>query len=129
MALSNMRIEPRREITESAIGIAALFVIIPVLVLGGVWFQYFTGGPFSIRTMNGDYCPWPLGILIVVCSLFLTTLLIWGLNHLTHYIGEKICDGMARIGWDPRPKQRYEKRQVYVPGKNKYIETSVPVQS
>lgn len=96
MALSNIRNEPRREITEQAIGFVTVTVwaVITYLIvkhLGptnpGEWFAGFL--------LIGIVFPLILGICTV------------GLWYFMHEIGETLCGWMTVLGFDPRPKRRY----------------------
>lgn len=98
MALGNIWREPRREIMEQLIGVAVLiwmaaavvnldiFVIAPLLVKRDDWsFAYVFGGILSIIALGA-------------------TIFLW---NLAHWLGENICDTLAKANRDPRPKQRY----------------------
>lgn len=91
MALSNIGNEPRREITESVIGIAAVVL-------------YIAADYLTVTLVFGLTDP----LLIVAGSLgfFIVTIGVIPLLLLfTHAIGEEICDLLGRA--DPRPRQRY----------------------
>lgn len=94
MALSNLANEPRREITEQAIGAAS--------IVG------FLGADYALSlylfSTPKDGAEIALGMIIAGIAL------IGGLLLLTvgiHAIGEMVCDMMEEAGVDPRPKQRY----------------------
>lgn len=103
MALSNILREPRREITESSIGVLMVMAIGLAPIWGAwrfaVWFQLVSGG-----VDHG--CPRGLGLVIGI----LAEVLAFGIASIfllfTHAIGEDVCDAMARRGFDPRPKDR-----------------------
>lgn len=94
MALSNIVREPRREITESAVGIA----LVAAFVAGDYWFSLWLQ-----NAMGGwSYCPWPLGMwagVALALGLVLVTVI-------THAIGEEVCDALQRRGVHLRPRQR-----------------------
>lgn len=103
MALSNIRNEPRREWTEQGIGLLVLLVFVFVDYRLSLWFQMMTGG-------DERGCPWPLGMLLIGVGIMLViplTVLIW---YGAHELGESVCGLMTSLGFDPRPKQRYNRR-------------------
>lgn len=97
MALSNIFREPRREITESALGIGALAIVLYPDYRFAIWLQAQTIDP------HGNFgCPWPLGMIVGFICLFFFGLVLFT----THSIGEGICNFLARHGAELRPKQR-----------------------
>lgn len=100
MALSNILREPRREITETAVGLVAAgglicFIIIPDYYFAFWWYE-FTGGK------NGG-CPWQIGLILGVLFLFCATLMLAGV----HRLGDGICNLLQRRGIHLRPRERY----------------------
>src|ERR1700722_6083126 len=83
MALSNIFREPRREITESAIGIGILSVVIWADYKFGVWLQGAAG-------CKGDFCyvPWPAGMGIGVLGAGGLLMLLF----LAHELGDAVCN-------------------------------------
>lgn len=117
MALSNIAQEPRREITESAVGIS--------VVVGGLaaymWADYLFA--FWMRAKFGDYqMPLPVGMFVG----FIGGIIVFVLGALfliaTHALGEKICNALDDFGWRLRPKVRYPA------GRNKGLRVSVGAQ-
>ena len=100
MALSNMLREPRREITETVVGLAAIVGFCFLDYPFAIWFQEATGG------LPHGGCPWPLGLFVGAIVL----VLVLGLAIFVHFVGEEICDALARRGAELRPKQRYQRR-------------------
>lgn len=98
MALSNIRREPRREITESLLGILA--------VVGFLWVDYLSCSMVNRMFFPKDPCPVPLAMIIFIAASGLVFLLSTGLLYGTHALGEVICDALAERGLDPRPKER-----------------------
>lgn len=97
MALSNIFNEPRREITETVIGISAF----SLFALYDWWFAFW----FHKVSANEDgsgACSieksFLLGIIVAVVFVILL--------YVIHWIGESICNGLAKLNRDPRPKQR-----------------------
>lgn len=107
MALSNMLREPRREITESVVGIAVVGGILGPLC----WADYRLAVAWEISagySSNGAaYMPW-LAAMIV---LFMAGLVGLGVLSIlivaAHALGDRICDALQRRGVHLRPKQRY----------------------
>lgn len=100
MALGNIRREPRREITESLLGI---LVVAPLFYLdwhlSAEWSVISNGPPFIIALLLIPvFTVIGLGILFVALLAFLAG---------THALGELICDILAEVRLDPRPKNRY----------------------
>lgn len=97
MALSN--IEPRREITESLVGLSAVGLF--------VWGDYAFARWFNaITTMTNpdNPCPVVVGMLcggaMAVCGTFIAVTVALA----THALGDGICNRLGRF--DPRPKVR-----------------------
>jgi hypothetical protein len=104
MALSNIANEPRREITESLVGIIGFF---------GLLYGDFHLGRWAANAVtmhdNGVLAGGPqifLGMLIVPLVVAFALLLLFGVVHLTHFMGEVLSDLMDAIGLDPRPRIR-----------------------
>lgn len=97
MALSNVFREPRRELTESAVGILVFFGGIALDYGFAVWFQGFS------KDWGQGLCPIPIGM---VFGLIFFVLLL-GLATLTHGLGEVTCDWLAEHGVHLRPRVRY----------------------
>lgn len=96
MALSNIGKEPRREITESVIGIG--------VVVGYIFADYFvvswlmSGAQNHTDQVVGTVLGMLGGIVLVPISiLFLLA---------THALGDGICNWFAALGADPRPRRR-----------------------
>lgn len=94
MALSNILREPRREITETIVGIVIFAVFVYLDSLFAHWLNTFT---------VYNPCPIPLGYLLGV----LVTIIVALLTVLIHAVGEKTCNALARNGLELRPKQRH----------------------
>lgn len=95
MALTNTLREPRRELTESGIGLAIFGAFLYLDWHFAVWFHEVT------KPVGA--CPVPIGLVfgvIVMAGLI-------GLLFLTHAIGEWACGALANRGIELRPKQRY----------------------
>lgn len=99
MALSNIFREPRREITESAIGIS---IFVGIVGLDYIVVRYLKSLG-KVKT-EGDFVGAMLLIPLITIAIGIA---ISGLALITHFIGEKVCDALARRELDPRPKQRY----------------------
>lgn len=95
MALSNIFREPRREITETVIGV---LTIVPITWLDyqfAVWFHKVSGG-------DEHGCPLILGMFfgVFVAIAFISFV------FFIHTIGEVVCDKLCDRGLELRPKQR-----------------------
>lgn len=103
MALSNIYNEPRREITESLVGIVVGVPAIGAVVFLdyqlAVWFKEITGG------IGG--CPVPLGMLLVPCLLVFAAVILIFLLAWTHVLGDAICTALDKVGLRLRPTTRY----------------------
>jgi hypothetical protein len=92
MALSNIFVEPRRELTESGIGIAFVGLLLLIDLPIAFWIEHRIDRlPFGAAMVIGF-----LSIVII----FLALLLI-------HLIGEGLCNYLTRQGIEIRPKIRY----------------------
>jgi len=91
MSLSNIAREPRRELTESGVGIAlAVFIL-------ATWF----GLAWWLASFSSVAGAFPVSlVLILLGALILFLFLV-----LTHGIGEKVCDALERRGYHLRPKR------------------------
>ncbi len=95
MALSNIFREPRREITESVVGLTVVGALMGADYCFARWLQDFTGG-----WNNG--CPWPIGMMLGVGVGFIGIFTI----VTTHAIGDGICNALQRRGVHLRPQLR-----------------------
>lgn len=106
MALSNIFREPRREIIETGVGIAAIVVGLivgsPIIVadyFAALWLNQITGG-------EKGGCPWFLGVILIPLIIFLATLLLSLLAGGIHALGEAACAALDRCGIELRPRWR-----------------------
>lgn len=99
MALGNLMREPRRELTESAVGLLIFGAVIAADYAFGMWLQSYAGLDHNSRAE----IPWPIGMMIgvIVAGLGFATLI------LTHALGEAICDKLQDNGIRLRPQRRY----------------------
>jgi len=97
MALSNIFREPRREITESVVGVGAL------LVFGGGYVRLIVWLADSLYRPGDNYS----GDLFA-CFLFsiVAMIVIWIVVAVAHRIGEAICNALQASGIHLRPRQR-----------------------
>lgn len=98
MALSNIFKEPRREITETLVG---LTVVAPLIVLDVRCAHWMQG-------LDPKDAP-PFPILLALAALGILVVGIFGSFALIgiHAAGEKVCDALARKGLNLRPTVRY----------------------
>jgi hypothetical protein len=100
MALTNIFREPRREITETIAGIAAI-----VIVLGGL----LAIGAKSVQFISPEmYEESPIGagivaLVVAVIVVFTTSVIL----NVIHDVGEEVCGSLQKRGINLRPKRRY----------------------
>ena len=97
MALSNTFKEPRREMTETIIGV--------VVVGGAIIADYSFANWLASGIPN-----WADRIACIVLGIIFTpvaVVLMIALLAAAHAIGDAICNRLAELGADPRPTQRY----------------------
>lgn len=105
MALSNIFNEPRREITETLVGVAVL--IVPVVAF--VYLDYQFAVWFALATQDESGrggAPIPVGMLLGILSGAIAIIIGIGVAVLVHAVGESICDAMQRRGIHLRPVRR-----------------------
>jgi hypothetical protein len=100
MALSNIFREPRREITESMVGIT-VFVLI---VMGPLAIARYVA---NVAVANDPRAPYALLFVLTILGEVLGTLVLGALALLTHALGERICNALARKGLELRPTRRW----------------------
>lgn len=100
MALSNIFKEPRREITESAVGIALFLLPTYLDYRFARWLEIASTG------LHGTGCPWPLGLILGACLMAFCFFGLMGIAYGTHAIGEGICNMLAERGLELRPRNR-----------------------
>ena len=104
MALSNIFREPRREITESIVGL--IVAIGPVTAFciadyyGAVW--------ASVAWFDGTTSTfWGCAIVLIPMCIFGIVFFGWLALILTHAIGDDVCDALEERGLQLRPRDRY----------------------
>jgi len=105
MALSNIFREPRRELTESVIGIVIIATLVYADYRFGLWFEQLCGyehWKFSSGSITSANVPWPAGMFIGL----LLVLALFSLGLFSHFIGEEIADKLERRGIHLRPRVR-----------------------
>jgi hypothetical protein len=99
MALSNIFREPRRELTESAIGLVVFGGVALADYSFATWLENYAG---YFPSSGNPHLPWPLGMLIGIgVGIFAV-----GVLFATHEIGTAICNALQRGGVHLRPRQR-----------------------
>ncbi len=93
MALSNILNEPRREITESIVGLIILCAFMAVDYAFGVWLENVAG--------HNDI-PWPIGMILGIPA----TILLVAILFVTHAIGESVCNILQKNDIHLRPRDR-----------------------
>lgn len=113
MALSNIRREPRREITEQIAGLIFMMAYAGWVAfsvhLSMEWhhpvYCYEYKDAVCVNIVSGYWAD-PGDILITI-GLMIAVWLIYPFLLLMHAFGEMVCNWMCAIGIDPRPKNRY----------------------
>lgn len=95
MALSNIFREPRREITESAVGLGLFSAFTFGDYQFALWFEGVTGG-------HQDGCPWSVGLLVGIALVLGSAIII----AVTHSLGEVTCNALQDRGIHLRPRKR-----------------------
>jgi hypothetical protein len=98
MALSNIFREPRREITETGIGLAIVAVPGAADFCFGLWVhREYPPNTLSDGMVSGLVLLVGIGILMFLCACLL---------RVSHALGEAICDKLEGVGIHLRPRQR-----------------------
>lgn len=98
MALSNIFNEPRREITESVVGIGIFIAILgPVPTIAGLLYHFGVVDSFTEGAGAVLFCMVMVGGMAV---LFMTLL------FATHQAGDAACNALQRRGIHLRPRNR-----------------------
>jgi hypothetical protein len=90
MALSNIFREPRREITESAVGIGIVAVL--------AWADY----QFAQWVCAADDSPRVLGMMLGAAIFMIAC----GILIITHALGDAVCNSLETRGIHLRPRNR-----------------------
>ncbi len=103
MALSNIFREPRREITESVVGMIVVAALIFADYRFGMWLQNYLNAHSGLSPgcWNGFFI---VGMIFGVFAIFAACQVLF---IFPHWVGEVACDLLANLGADPRPKRRY----------------------
>lgn len=99
MALSNMLREPRRELTESVIGIIVFVAFTYADLRFATWIKQHTLGSGP----DGLGLPIVIGMLAGVAAIIGLAIILF----VTHEVGDSVCNALAKGGLELRPKQRY----------------------
>lgn len=106
MALNNIWREPRREITETALGLAV--VGIPgYFYARHIIYLTNTGQLGEVHTLGDWWFTVLMGGVIGLIILAIAIAAVWGAVLFIHFVGEGICDMLKYdIGFDIRPRRR-----------------------
>lgn len=99
MALNNIIREPRREITETGVGIGLVIVGFAALY----WPSAVTAQWFCRAIENSAPLIWWTTALITMVAIGLVG---WGALALVHNFGERFCDNLAQRGTEIRGPRR-----------------------
>lgn len=97
MALTNILREPRRELTETVVGLALVGPLVVADYYFAAWLQSADHEPNPL--------PIPLGMILGVSSLVGCVAVLVAVLMVVHVIGEALCDSLARHGRELRPRQ------------------------
>ncbi len=103
MALSNIFREPRREITESAVGLGIFGVYAYGIYHAARWFNDITGG-------SHHGMPIALAMLLTFFASILACMLFFLIIVATHALGDGICNALQKQGIHLRPRNRPAQR-------------------
>ena len=102
MALSNMLREPRREITETVVGVTALGGVLTAIAVPawylGTWLYSLDHSPLA-----------PFGFYLVMAVFLIAASFLMGCAFfaMAHALGDAVCTALQSRGIHLRPKQRY----------------------
>lgn len=96
MALSNIIREPRREITESVVGLTMFGGVVGLDYYFALWFSD------AMAATSMGSCPVFLGMMLGLMG----GILIVFLAFITHALGDGICNALERNGIQLRPRNR-----------------------
>ncbi len=99
MALSNMRREPQREITESVIGL--------VIFGGAIGVDYYAARCIFDMDTTIDVV---MGMIMVPVFAIAAFSIIMLLLFFTHIIGDEVCNVLQKRGIHLRPRNRPNQR-------------------
>jgi integral membrane sensor domain MASE1 len=99
MALSNIRKEPRRELTEQLVGV----IVLAALIIPDYWLASWVRD----YDTHADKPPVIVYMFMSVVVLAAVGFILWGAMVVIHIFGEELCNSLARRGIELRPKQRY----------------------
>ena len=99
MALSNIFREPRREITESVVGLC----VFAVFALADWWFASWLA---DCPACGPTAPPWVLRMLLSLLVGVMLVILGCGVLLFTHALGDAICNALQARGIHLRPRER-----------------------
>lgn len=102
MALSNILREPRREITEQAVGSVVVIGFLALIPIAGLVMSLICDGTTEVSWSEFALC-----CLLGSFGFTLGFVLIAVLVVVAHEIGEYVCAALDRRGIYLRPTQRY----------------------
>lgn len=98
MALSNLRNEPRREITEQVLGVLTTAAFFGIDFGGAYWWN------LKVSPLEWPY--FLITMALIPMGLFAAVMLAILLAIITHGIGEAVCEVLDNWNLDPRPRLR-----------------------
>lgn len=103
MALSNIFREPRREITETFVGLLAFAAYLAITYAAAC--QFPLGNVSPINHGGGDV-PFIITFAAWLAALPCVSMLLAFAGIFIHFIGEEVCDSLEDRGIHLRPRQR-----------------------
>lgn len=104
MALSNIFREPRREITETLVGMAAFSVPITMSAVLATYLPVGANGPFDY---SDGTAPFIISFLAWTFVLLCGSIILGLTIAVIHTMGEDLSDALESRGIQIRPRQRY----------------------
>lgn len=97
MALSNIFREPRREITETAMGLIP-FGAAAILMVVNYYVSCWLVGGKNVKGSDVGFCMFLLTAATIIIGFIVV---------FVHWAGEEVCDFLEKRGIQIRPRQRY----------------------
>lgn len=99
MAWSNVKREPRREITEQVLGVIAAVAFFVGDYYAVCWLKIYRP---DLIANGADFV---FAAFMLPMTVMIGSVVCWLAWHATHALGEWVCDLLGPL--DPRPRRRY----------------------
>lgn len=122
MALDNIFVEPRREITETVVGLGAALAVWFVIYWAARWFVWLDWITWSKTEPLPVWFAMMLMGIVVPVGFLLSLVVLGGI----HALGEGVCAVLDKRGLKLRPTQRYQREQIWKfdEQKHEYVQAS-----